>query len=233
MSELDHLIQPEIVNDEFYDLIKRLAQTLNVRHILEIGSSAGGGSTQAFVEGISQNPSRPTLYCMEVSETRFAALKERYAPFPFVKCYNVSSIPVQSFASRESVADFYRTNKTKLNAYPLEQVLGWLQQDIDYVQGHKVPQEGIKLIKAENRIDYFGLVLIDGSGFTGEAELNEVYGADVILLDDVDDIKNYKNYEKLRGGLEYELYAENWKLRNGYAAFKLRAEAYSRVGRLR
>lgn len=38
-----------------------------------------------------------------------------------------------------SLEAFYRTQKTPLNNYPLEQVLGWLTQDIEYVQGAGVP----------------------------------------------------------------------------------------------
>ena len=48
-SELDNVIPPEIKNDEFYYTIRKMAQEEDVRTILEIGSSAGTGSTEAFV----------------------------------------------------------------------------------------------------------------------------------------------------------------------------------------
>ncbi|MBW2169777.1 MAG: tetratricopeptide repeat protein, partial [Deltaproteobacteria bacterium] len=63
-------------------------------------------------------------------------------------------------------------------------------------------------------------VLIDGSEFTGKAELDEVYGAKIIMLDDINGYKNYHNYQRLVADKTYELIAENWQVRNGYAAFR-------------
>src|SRR6267154_5149422 len=70
LQRLTHTGDPfpgEIKDDAFYYCIERLAREADLRTILEIGSSAGGGSTEAFVKGIRRNPARPTLFCMEVS----------------------------------------------------------------------------------------------------------------------------------------------------------------------
>ena len=48
----------------------------------------------------------------------------------------------------------------------------------------------------------------------------EVYGAKFILLDDINTFKNYHNYFELKKDKEYQIIAENKKLRNGYAIFK-------------
>ncbi len=58
-SGLDRLIPPEISNDRFYRAIERVAATPGVRTILEIGSSSGAGSTEAWVKGALANPQRP------------------------------------------------------------------------------------------------------------------------------------------------------------------------------
>src|SRR6476619_2112534 len=92
-SSLDQVIPPEILHDELYDLIERLARDPRVGSILEIGSSAGQGSTAAFVSGIKDNPTRPTLFCIEISKPRFHALRETYATNPQVRPYNASSVP--------------------------------------------------------------------------------------------------------------------------------------------
>src|SRR5947209_7929337 len=68
---LDRVIAPEIKNDNFYDVIYKIAKNEPVHTILEIGSSSGQGSTEAFVKGIKDNPSKPRLFCMEVSLVRF------------------------------------------------------------------------------------------------------------------------------------------------------------------
>lgn len=219
-SDLDNIISPEIKNDIFYQKIYDLAKNEHLKTILEIGSSSGDGSTEAFVLGILQNPYKPTLYCMEISKPRFAALHQRYNLVPCVKCYNVSSVPVSSFPSEQEILHFLITTPTNLSSHGPNTVLRWLRQDIQYVQESRVPQNGIEIIKRENCIEYFDMVLIDGSEFTGIAEFKLIYGAKFILLDDISGFKNYSNYVNLLKDPHYELIEENKTLRNGYAIFK-------------
>jgi len=220
MSKLDTIIPPEISDDEFYYLIRKLAAESHINTILEIGSSAGGGSTEAFVSGLRDNPYHPHLFCMEISRPRFAELQQRYASEPSVHCYNVSSVPVSQFPSEKEVELFYRWVPSVLNHFPLERVIGWLRQDIDYVGSSEGSQDGIQKIKREQNIATFDMVLIDGSEFTGMAELEEVYGAEYILLDDINSFKNRSNYRRLQEDPAYSLLQENWTIRNGYAVFR-------------
>jgi hypothetical protein len=169
-SELDLLIPPEIKDDELYSCILRLSREAPLANVLEIGSSSGGGSTEAFVTGLRHNPGSPRLFCMEVSIPRF-------------------------------------------------EVLGWLRQDRNYIAEQGVPENGIRRIRVEHGIELFDMVLIDGSEFLGVAELNEVYGAGIIVLDDVNGYKNYYNYQRLRDDSAYWLVQENLALRNGFAIF--------------
>ncbi|MBG1244661.1 FkbM family methyltransferase [Nostoc sp. NZL] len=219
-SELNRLIPAEIKNDEFYTAIQRIAKEEDIKTVLEIGSSSGQGSTEAFVTGLRENPNKPTLFCMEISKNRFTELKSNYINEDFVKCYNMSSIPVQKFSTEDEVIDFYNSLHTNLNIYPLERVIGWLRQDIEYVNNSGVSDNGIQTIKHENNIDYFDLVLIDGSEFTGQAELNEVYGANFICLDDITTFKNYRNHQRLLADQNYVLIAQSNTVRNGYSIFK-------------
>jgi hypothetical protein len=219
-SDLDRIIPPEIKDDSFYSAIYRLVEKEPIKTVLEIGSSSGEGSTEAFVKGIEQNLNNPTLYCMELSKPRFLALQERYKDKSFVVPYNVSSVPLESFPSKEEVLLFMQTVETSLRGFTETEVTGWLQQDIDYVKNANVPNRGIELIKSENNIDYFDVVLIDGSEFTGQAEFELVYGAKWILLDDIRAFKNYHNYTRLLADPLYELVESDRFLRNGYAVFR-------------
>ncbi|MBH8556283.1 FkbM family methyltransferase [Nostocaceae cyanobacterium CENA357] len=218
-SELNRLIYPEIKNDEFYAAIQRIAREEDIKTVLEIGSSSGEGSTEAFVTGLRENPNKPTLFCMEVSITRFAELKKRYENESFVKPYNVSSVPVGSFPDKKQVVDFYNYTQNNLKFYPIETVIGWLRQDVEYIRQSGVFDNGIQKIKQENNIDFFDLVLIDGSEFTGSAELDEVYGAKFICLDDITTFKNYNNHQKLLADPNYVLLEQNNAIRNGYSIF--------------
>jgi predicted O-methyltransferase YrrM len=219
-SILEQTIPPEVKDDEFYRLLKGLAKNQPLRNVLEIGSSSGAGSTQALVEGLRANPWQPSFFCMELSKHRFRELRRRYRRDDFVNCYNASSVPSDAFLTEKEVSHFYSTSQTKLNSYPLEEVLRWRRLELDYLSAQRVPSAGIELIKLTKRIQTFDLVLIDGSAFTGEAELQAVYGAAYILLDDVNDIKNLRNYERLKLDSSYTLCAENWNVRNGFACFK-------------
>ncbi len=219
-SELNFLIPPEIKNDEFYAIIQQLARTEDIQTVLEIGSSSGGGSTEAFVTGLRNNPNQPKLFCMEVSQARFAELNKRYERESFVKCYNVSSVAVEEFPDRSEVINFYHNSNSNLKKFPLELVLEWLQQDIDYVKNAGVSINGIRQVKQDNQIDNFDLVLIDGSEFTGISELKEVYGSKFILLDDITTFKNYTNHQQLLADPNYILVSENTSIRNGYSVFK-------------
>jgi hypothetical protein len=209
----------EIKYDRFYQCIERMARESNVKTILEIGSSAGGGSTEAFVKGIRQNPSSPTLFCMEVAPDRFAQLQNRY-PDPFVKCYNASSVPVDRFATEQEVREFCRVMHGLPGAYDVEIVLSWLQGEQRFLTQKSLPDDGIALIKRENGIDMFDMVLIDGSEFTGRAEFDEVVGCRYILLDDILVLKNHYNCQRLVADARYKLVEVDTGLRNGFAVFE-------------
>jgi hypothetical protein len=219
-NDYDHTIPPEIKDDEFYEVIRDLASRAEVKTILEIGSSNGEGSTTAFVTGLRQNANRPTLYCIELSRPRFEALVARYGDDPHVRCFNITSVPIDRYPTEQDITNFYRTRKSKMNRIPLREVLRWWRQDVQYLNRMGQGQRGIQEIKDENGIDTFGIVLIDGSEFTGAAELDEVYGADHILLDDIGTFKNFANFERLQGDPTYRLTATNPELRNGYAVFE-------------
>jgi len=231
-SQAEQIIPPEIKNDEFYDLINRLAREADIKTVLEIGSSSGEGSTEAFVKGLRDNPNNPTLFCLEVSKSRFAKLEKTYRDEEFVKPYNTSSVALNRFPTKTEVVDFYENHPTRLNQYSLDLVLSWLEQDKKYVQDSQVSEDGIKRIIKDNRIDFFDLVLIDGSEFTGWQELQDVLGAKFILLDDINAFKNYRSHQQLLSNRSYELIWENQRLRNGFSIFKKKSAKTDAMHRL-
>jgi hypothetical protein len=219
---LDAIIAPEIKNDDFYRTIEQLSAAADVRTVVEIGSSSGTGSTEALVQGLQRNPHRPTLFCIEISRARCARLCARYAGEPFVKGYNVSSVPVEAFVTSEEVTAAYSRLPALRNQASLREVLKWLEWNKGYLGRSGVRSDGLRFIKQQHAITTFDMVLIDGSEFTGRAELDETYGARLILLDDVRTLKNEFNYERLRADPRYALIKENLTLRNGYAVFQRR-----------
>jgi len=219
-SGLDRLIPPEIADDKLYRAIERVAATAGVRQILEIGASSGAGSTEAWVSGALRNAERPTIHCIEVSLPRFAALVERWQGHDFVRCYNVSSVPLEEFPSDDEVIRFRSQTRSKLRNVRPEKVLGWLRQDREYLAQHGLSRHGIREIKAAAGVTVFDAVLIDGSEFTGKAELEEVYGARFLLLDDIKSFKNWENFDRLKRDPAYRLVEKSRWTRNGYAVFE-------------
>jgi hypothetical protein len=122
--------------------------------------------------------------------------------------------------NKKDVEEFYRITKTNLNQYPIEQVLGWYDECLETAKPFQT--SAIEDIHFEHKVD-FNFVLIDGSPFSGETELRCVRPflseKAIIALDDVNDIKNWANYQKLKGFAE--LLWEDWSVRNGAAIFKL------------
>lgn len=220
---MNEIIKPEINDEEFTHYIIKIIQILKPRHILEIGSSSGEGSTQSFITGTQQVNEGLKLYCLEASKERFEVLKKNTANYGNVKCYNMNSVELKDAMEGMEVIRFYCNHKGIMEfnvlKFDIDTVLGWLTEEKKYLSENNIPENGIKTIKKKNNIECFDMVLIDGSTFTGEAELELIYGAKVILLDDVMGIKNYNNYMKLKKDDKYIFYRENLELRNGFAIF--------------
>ena len=220
VSASDRLIAPEILDDAFYEVLKGLGRVEDLRHVLEIGSSSGEGSTRALVGTLQLNRHKPVLYCLEVSRARFAELQRAYQKYDFVRCYNMSSVVSSRVASEDEIRAFYNTHRTALNRYDLATIFGWRTEGLQYLKEHpELDRNGIAEIKKANGIAHFDLVLIDGSEFTGAAELDDVYGAKIICLDDTNAFKCYAARQRLLGDPLYESLADDQTLRNGYSIF--------------
>ncbi len=223
-SDLDRVLAPQIKNERFYRTIRAVAATSGVRTILEIGASSGGGSTEALVAGALANPDGPPeIHSIEVSKARFGPLVARYRAYPFVHAHNVSSVPSSAFPSEDEVARFHREVCSKLRNNRLPKVLGWLRQDLAYLAEHPdLDVDGIGRIRQDSGIGTFDAVLIDGSEFTGAAEMRLVYGARFLLLDDTRTFKNWENDRRLRVDPAYRRVASSFWTRNGWAVFERR-----------
>lgn len=213
------IIGPEIKDDMFYNIIVNIVHDNDVRTILEIGASAGDGSTEAFMKGKAGKDCK--LFSIEVCTERFNVLQARYSDDPNFFPYNVSSVGLDKFPPPSEVVHFMRsTPLSTLAQWPVDTVLGWLQKDIDYVVANRITENGIQLIKTIHNIKTFDCVLIDGSEFTGRPELDEVYGARIIMLDDIRAYKNWVNHNRLLGDPAYVLILQNNMLRNGFSIFQ-------------
>ena len=134
-----------------------------------------------------------------------------------IKLLNLSR---NSCRCHPKVIEFYNNTASKLRQWPLETVLNWLQTDLDYIQTHNAPSNGIMQALRSTKQNAFDAVLIDGSEFTGTAEFAQTYGATWILLDDILTFKNWNAFNFLINDSRYQLILRQVSVRNGFAVFQ-------------
>ena len=202
-------MQEVTINDSFGKALAQYSEGLEIG--LEIGGGTGDGSTQCIrtkgLFSIENHPDRIGRHSMNLSAKGGVSVN------------GTATLP-KLWMNQLDIAEFYGTNKTALNQYPLDQVLGWYHECIEFANPYST--NAIEDIHIEHKVN-FDFVLIDGSPFSGEAELRCVrpFLAEkaIIALDDVNDIKNWANYHKLKGFAE--LLWEDLSVRNGAAIFQL------------
>jgi len=202
-------VQEISIHDPFGQALAKYSEGLEVG--LEIGGGTGDGSTQCIrtkkLFSIENHPDRIGRHSMNLSARGGVSI-----------CG--SAVTRELWMNKMDVLEFYTNQKTNLNQYPLEVVNGWYSECFNTAQQFQT--NAIEDIHFEHNVD-FNFVLIDGSPFSGEAELRCVrpFLAEkaIIGLDDVNDIKNLANYNKLKGFAK--LLWEDWSVRNGAAIFEL------------
>jgi len=202
-------MQEVTIHDSFGKALAKYSEGLDVG--LEIGGGTGDGSTQCIrtkrLFSIENHPDRIGRHSMNLSARGGVSIN------------GTATLP-KLWMNQLDVAEFYGTNKTNLNQYPLTQVIGWYHECVQSAEPFST--NAIEDIHIEHKVN-FNFVLIDGSPFSGEAELRCVrpFLAEkaIIALDDVNDIKNLANYNKLKGFAK--LLWEDWSVRNGAAIFQL------------
>jgi len=202
-------MQEITINDPFGRALARYTYNLDVG--LEIGGGTGDGSTQCI--------RTKKLFSIENHRDRIGRHSMNLSARNGVAINGTATLP-NLWMNKNDVEEFYRTTKTNLNQYPLEQVIGWLNECLQTSGVYST--NAIEDIHIEHKVN-FNFVLIDGSPFSGESELRCVrpFLAEkaIIALDDVNDIKNWANYHKLKGFAK--LLWEDWSVRNGAAIFQL------------
>lgn len=174
---------------------------------VEIGGGTGDGSTQCIktreLTSLEIHPDRIGRHQFNMGSRQGG-----------LAIHQLSSNPMK-WMSVDEVTDFYYNTNTKLNQYPLEQVMEWHKQDfrtaLKYTYG---------LIYLKAKIDF---LLLDGGAFSGKADFEEwfprVRDGGIVALDDTNDIKNKHNYDWLKDSGHDCLWEERgW--RNGCAIFK-------------
>lgn len=219
------LIAPE-VSDSFASALNKLCSKDEVINIVEIGSSSGLGSTKAIIDGaLKSSASSKNIYCIEVSSVRSSELQKNLIDYHSklnIKIINLSTIKPSDLPKNFRVIVFYFKHNTNLRKVSLYRILGWLKKDIKFLEENPSlwnSKTAIDVVREDTFGEEIDLVVIDGGEFSGYQEFLLFYGAKIIALDDVNSFKCYQAYMRLINDPEYELYGQDWDLRNGWAIF--------------
>ena len=208
-------VEVESTLDSF---IARLAEFADVRQVLVIGMSSGQ-RYQALVDHFGHNSQQPQVYCLEDTLEGYRMLEAQYRDKPFIHCHHASSVPFDAFPNEDEVARFYQETPGKLKDFPLATIQGWLQNDIARMNSSGINDKGIHGIQDQAGINAFDMVIIDGREFTGFAELQQLNGANIILLGCTRTFKNYRSTQFLLHDPAYELLFSDPDVGNGFAGF--------------
>lgn len=192
-------------NDVFGLALEKYSNGLGIG--VEIGGGTGDGSTQCI--------KTKELFSFEIHPDRIARhqfnLDSRQNG---VAIHALSSNP-KNWMSENDVIEFYYNTTTNLNQYSLEKVLSWHKEDFGIAS--KYPQGTIYF---KDRIDF---LLLDGGAFSGKADFEIWFSklelGGLIALDDINDIKNKRNYDWLMES-GFDCLWEEKKWRNGSAIFR-------------
>lgn len=207
-------------------LLTELVGQYRPRTILEIGSSDGTGSTRVFAEAIEG--SRTKLFCIEMEKDRYDSLVLNMRGYTNVWPYRCASVGVHGLMRREYIDEFRAAHPkfTMWQVMSKEEIYKWYDNSVLQIPAQEI-SEGISRIKYDHALEAFDMVFMDGSPFTGMAELELVHGSGIIIMDDTMDIKCYDTMMALLNDDTYELLFRDDKYRNGFAIFKLKNYAHS------
>lgn len=234
---------PEIIKgDLLYDLIVELVIEHKPKTILEIGSANGMGSTRAFIEGVTASGHECKMVCLEANIDRWKDLTVNCRFYNFIHCIHGCSSSTGTYMSEHNIEKFMKGHGYRFNIkrYSIDTVKKWRSDEIEMIEkidtgsGNPLTNQGaycdavlIAIGKNDITENYeefsdfvFDMVLIDGSAFTGDNDLDLCYGAKTIIMDDTMDIKCYHPMQRLLSDDNYKLIISEPNYRNGFAAFE-------------
>ena len=172
-------------HDKLGAYIIQYVKELDLKTNLEIGAWDGTGATRCFIDAMKDFPEK-SLTCLEIDKKKYNNLVKNVKEYPWVKCYNKSSIDCHK------LIDFgfdriWHSPFNPLRDFPdneEETVRLWYNNDVELMK--KYPKG---FLEKDNTI--YDAVLIDGGEFTGYFEFELLKDrTNMLFLDDC--FRSYK-----------------------------------------
>lgn len=193
-------------------------------------TGAGGWRLlETFADALRGNPRRPTLYGLEDSAARHAALVERYRDHPSIRLFRAATLRSDRYPTPAELEAFYRHAPHGLAAYPLAEVQRWRDAEMARLDVECPERDGLGTAREAAGSQGFAWAIIDGSEFSGPYELERLYGADILVLGCTRTFKNLYGMQRLLRDPAYVLVVTSGQVGNGAAAF-VRAQFLERGG---
>ena len=218
VGNLDARLPAQVQSSPLAEWLYRLCRDEVTGHVLEIGSGSGTGSTRWILDGLEENQHRPTLHCMEMSRGRIEQLLELYGQHPQVQIHGALSVTPEDFTPIPALLQLMLEKPAGAMPVQFQDLLDWRNVELQYARSG-IPVGGIRTLLDVLPGRTLDLVLIDGSEFTGEADLREVFGASILVLNDILTPKNLNNFRQLMASKEYTLLHQDRDTGNGFGIF--------------
>ncbi|WP_394787737.1 glycosyltransferase [Rhodoferax sp.] len=201
-----------------HKLLTALAKNPKLQHVLLVGATSSP-LIDTLIEQMGRNPHPPQLHCIENSLPRLQAILQRHTALGFVHGYHASSVVHTAFPSEAEVRQFYAASQGKLRDYPLHDILDWLRQDAAEAASGTLASNAIQSLLGQLGIGQFDMAVIDGREFTGFAELQQVYGCDILILGCTQTFKNHRSLAAIAQDPAYQMLLSAPDIDNGFAVF--------------
>lgn len=204
---------------QFGEIIYWIAKNVEFHTFLEIGTWNGQGSTKCFIEGLLERSDNYHFISLENNKKFYDSAVKYWTGKINNKIQLVYGTVVRP---TEMMKDGEVRNHP---LFPLVRDHYNLHYQSDITNSSTAP---LVLDKIPSEID---VLLLDGGEFSGYAEMRKFKnrGVRVVLLDDINTIKNSAVFEELRGDKRWTLVLENRTDRNGTAIFAESGHAHAQV----
>ncbi len=216
MKEPRDILFPANIPQELFYAIQRLLYQENIETILDIGAGDGTGSTRAAVETLDGRQRK--IFCIEPDTAKCEQIRRLYSDRVTVYCG--SSVALDQYITEAALTSFYSSQPSILNYYPLDTIIQWYRDERAALTEKNFSNSCIEEIRHARGIEFFDMAILDGSLFTGQADLNAVYGARFLALNHVRSIKNFSNMLRLLADPNYQVIELNYQTGCGHAVFR-------------
>lgn len=204
----------ETIDEDLFFVIQHLILTnQDIKTVIDVRSDEGKGSVSAVLQGFYR---RPEVKLFSIGQ------KPIHLENITTECdglFGITglSVALEEYISEKELKCFYNFIPGIMNFFNYSIFSKMLENELKIASVAEV--SCIAKVKEIHAIESFDLAILDGSFFTGVADLRQVYGARYIVLNSILSIKNYSNFIMLSNDKNYRMLHLNKESRCGYAVF--------------